>query len=224
MSGDEFADTNLGYVDRYGLLTIVNVPEKCADSMISSDTLNPGYVYTAGPSLREKNPSLFRIETKKILGSGNLITQGIISNYSRKLEEDVKAAWLQFKNDYCLYNSSSDSFSSSDFVFYLNDIQNRGATKYISTALYVALTSLFLNKPVKNSLAVLGSISLTGTFNEFETIIENMRAAYNAGAKIILIPISEKEKIENSNESFINNIDIRYYDSLMKAFEEAIGE
>lgn len=147
MSGDEFADTNLGYVDRYGLLTIVNVPEKCADSMISSDTLNPGYVYTAGPSLREKNPSLFRIETKKILGSGNLITQGIISNYSRKLEEDVKAAWLQFKNDYCLYNSSSDSFSSSDFVFYLNDIQNRGATKYISTALYVALTSLFLNKP-----------------------------------------------------------------------------
>ena len=51
-----------------------------------------------------------------------------------------------------------------------------------------------------------------------------MRAAYNAGAKILLIPISEKEKIENSNESFINSIDIRYYDSFMKAFEEAIGE
>jgi ATP-dependent Lon protease len=223
MAGEEFAKVDLGYIDAHNVSTVVGVPEKAVDSIIPSDSLIPGHVYTSGTAIRSKLPSLFRMEVTSTNGEGNLITQGVQPTYSKKMAESIKAGWFQFKEK-CSKLAPNLKFNEKDFMFYLNDLQNRGASTDINVALFIALISNSRERSVKNSLAVLGSISLTGSFDKDPTIIENIRSAYNAGAKNILVPAINEEFIILNKESFMDDINLIYYSSLEDAVLAALGE
>ncbi len=220
MVGSEFADINLGYIDKYGIETIVQVPEKAQDSFISSSKLIPGQIYTAGVSFETDTPSLFRIETKSGPGYGKFITQGISVTNSKRIQESVNAVWTLFKKNYNKY--SNKALDEYDYMFYLNDLQNSGGSKDINVAIYVSLVSTIINKSIKKHYGVLGSVSITGTFTVTDSIINDARCLYNAGAKTILLPFISKEKIEKEKEPFLEMVELKYYENLDEVIEFSI--
>ena len=223
ISGEEFSNIDLGYIDSHGVSTIVGVPEKPVDSIIPNAKLKAGHVFTAGTSIRDKIPSLFKMEVTSTIGEGNLITQGVQSSYSLKMAESIKAGWYQFKEKVALFTKNAN-IPSHDYMFYLNDIQNRSASKDLNVALFIALISHAKEQPVKNSLAVLGSISLTGSFERDHRIVDNIRCAYHAGAKTILVSHVNKDLIDQCEEVFIKEINIVYYKNLEEAVAASFGD
>lgn len=105
MSGKEFADINLGYIDKETKKeTIISVPEQVEETLIPNHELQHGYTYAVGvPEFN--NASIYKIETRITTGNGKHNTQGIPS-YDQIVKESVSAAFKNF----------TDSISSFSYI------------------------------------------------------------------------------------------------------------
>ena len=222
ISGDEFADVDLGYITNEGKEVIVNVPERVAGTLITEKNPLPGHVYAIGYSLYHEYPAAYRLESKKILGNGKIEIQGVRGKMRGLVLEALNAGWKYFL-EYHQHITKMTNVHLYDYLLYVNDLQRKNLSTEISVAEFISLCSITINKPVSSGLAIIGEITLSGTLKEIKGIEDYLRVAKNAGALKALIPTSCKQQVLKIKDKDIIKVEVLYYNNVVEAAKMALG-
>ena len=224
MSPSEFNDVELGYIDiETDVEKIIEVPEQPKTTLIFDGIELPGYVYAIGRSERDLT-GVYRLENKLVSGTGKFDSKNIEgAGSSKNVKDSITAAFNYFgENAKKFLKGSLDSF---DYTLYLNDLQAKGVSDELSVAEVVGLCSALANKPVLNSLAIVGKVVMSGSMMPVTiSLTDIITAAINAGAKKILLPEETKEKFESGIKSEMKSkITPIYYSTPLDAAKKALG-
>ena len=220
MAGVEFADVELGYVDQDGGETIVGVSEQSSGTLIPAQKLPAGHVFTIGANQADGAMSVYRLENKTVRGTGKFDQQGV-SNFNRPMKESLKSAWLCFEN-----NAKSIipgvRISDRDYFMYFNDLQSRGGCAEISVAEWVGLCSALAERPVVESLAIVGEVKVSGSMSEVTNLESILRVAENAGARRLLLPRESLKDLINLPPELTENVQPIFYNNPLDAARKAL--
>ena len=221
MAGIEFIDTDLGYIDlTTGEETVVYVSEQTTSTLIQSAELKPGYVFAAGKSINGE-VAVYRLENKIIQGNEKMETQGVPSHV-KSVKESVNAAFLYFKENAKKILPGIRT-SDKNYLLYYADPQQKGVSAEISLAEFIGLTSALANKPVAESMVVVGEIKLSGSMMPLTSVEDIIRVSINAGAKRILLPQDSMKDVEKIPEELLDQIVCDYYRNPIDAARRALG-
>lgn len=185
MAGSEFADTDLGYTDNTGTEWVVPVPEQSSEALVPPTKLPAGHVFAIGACQADGDMAIYRLENRRIRGSGKFETQGLGQNSA--LRESIKAAWAYFQSNAKKIVTGMRLFDS-DYLLYYNDIQSKSPSEEVSLAEWVALCSACMDRPVTEATAIVGEIRLSGSMGQVHNVTDVIRVAKNAGAHRVLLP------------------------------------
>ena len=88
--------------------------------------------------------------------------------------------------------------------------------------MFVALTSLLTNKPVRNDVAMTGEITLRGLVLPVGGIKEKVLAGMRAGIKTIILPKKNEKDLEEIPEHIRNQMNFKYIQRMDEAIELAL--
>lgn len=222
MAGAEFADINLGFSDCYGEVTVAPVPEQTSGSLIPQATLPVGHVFAVGESVETGEMCIYKLENKAVSGTGSMKTQGIEGFHSKRVNECIIAAMEYFKSNIRKLAPNAGHMNR-DYLLYYADTQGKGLSDQVSLAEFVALCSVALEKPVKESLAIVGEIKLSGTLEAIRHIESVVRVSKNAGAREILLPSASYKDADELPEELLDGIHILPYRNPLEAVRLALG-
>ena len=221
MAGVEFADVELGYVNQDGDETIVEVSEQSSETLIPDRKLPAGHVFAIGANQTDGEVSVYRLENKAVHGTGKFDQQGV-GNFNRPLRDSLKAAWVYFENN-AKNIIPGVRISDKDYFLYFNDLQSRGGCTEISIAEWVGLCSALAERPVLESLAVIGEIKISGSMGEVTNLESILRVADNAGARHLLLPIECMKELAELPGELLENVQPIFYSSPQDAVRKAMG-
>ena len=89
--------------------------------------------------------------------------------------------------------------------------------------LFTALTSLFLQEPVKKKLAMTGEVSLRGEVLPIGGLPEKLMAAHRAGIKTVLIPEKNVEDLREVPKEITEKLLILPVSTIQEVARESIG-
>lgn len=193
MAGVEFADVDLGYIDENGNEMTVGVPEQNSETLIPAQKLPAGHVFAIGACQEDGEMAVYRLENKAVRGDGKFDTQGL-GAYNRPLKESMNAAWVYFQNNAKRIMPNAQ-ITCHDYLLYYNDIQSKTPSTEVSVAEWVGLCSTLLDRPVKESTAIVGEIKLSGSMGEVKNLENIVRVAKNAGARYLLLPMDSSKEL-----------------------------
>lgn len=222
MIGEEFSDVDLGYITNDGKEVIVNVPEKISETLIGDKSLPIGHIFSVGYSHVFECPSLYKLETVAVSGNGNIEIQGVRGVGAKTVSEALNAGWKQFL-EYGPSVCPVGVVHGTDYLLFVNDIQRRYPSTELSVAEFISLCSASSEKKVRESLVVLGEVTISGTIKDIKGIEDYLRVAFNAGAKNILLPKTAKPLIDKIDEEDFLSLNYVYYNNIVEAAKYALG-
>lgn len=222
MAGVEFIDTNLGYKDNENNeMFVIQLPEQISHALVPETTLPAGHIFAIGKSMNNNEVCIYRLENKTIAGSGKLETQGIPS-YAKRIKECVNAAFVYFcENAKSIINART--LTDHDYLLYYADTQEKGVSDEISLAEFIGLCSALSEKPVIESVVVVGEIKLSGTMMPLTSIEDIVRISINAGAKRILLPMDSMKDYSKMSEALTTKISPIFYVNPIDAAKKALN-
>jgi ATP-dependent Lon protease len=159
------------------------------------------------------------IEASKTPGNGRLILTGQLGDV---MKESAQAALT-------LVKSRSDQFKIDPSIFEKTDIHIHVPAGAIpkdgpsaGVAMFIALTSLFMNQPVQNRVAMTGEISLRGMVFPVGGIKEKVLAALAAGIEKIIMPSRNKKDLEEVPQEAQKQLQFIFIDDVNDAVKVAI--
>lgn len=219
MAGVEFGDVNLGFIDvEKGEEMIIGVPEQISDTLIPEEQLPFGHVFAVGKS-QGGEMCVYRLENKKVKGTGKMETQGI--GHNRPVKESVAAAWAYFEDNAKRIVPGS-RISDKDYLLYYADTQGKGLSAEISLGEFIGLCSALAERSVIGSLAIVGEIKLSGTLGELTNIEDILRVCKNAGAKKVLLPMDSIREIQSVSRELLNYVQPIFYNDPIDAARKAL--
>ena len=90
-------------------------------------------------------------------------------------------------------------------------------------AMYVALCSLMMNKPVRSDCAMTGEISLRGLVLPVGGIKEKVLAALQAGIKRVLLPARNRKELDEIPEQARRELQFVWLETVEDALREALN-
>lgn len=220
IGGMEFYDVQFSYIDNETLAEeFVSVPEQGGGKIIPEGMNRAGHVYTVA---RGKSGMIgtYKIETEVINGSGKFDKTGLGSD--REAKEAIDTAFKYFKaNSKSI--SGSISVTARDYMMHIQDIGGIGMSSELSLAALVGLCSGAMNRPVQSQLVVLGGLSIGGTINKIEELANILQVCFDAGAKKILIPMSNAPDLATVPPELFAKFQIIFYVSPEDAVFKALG-
>ncbi|MPW36344.1 protease Lon-related BREX system protein BrxL [Vibrio sp. B1Z05] len=220
IGGMEFFDVNFSYIDNDSLEEFfVNVPEQGGSQLIAPGIPNPGVIHFVSPGHNSKL-GVFRVETQKTAGNGKLTTSGLSSDTEAK--EQVKIGFEYFKGNLSRIAANSQ-FSDHEFHLHFVDLQMSGNSHSSSLASLIASCSALLNKPMQESMVVLGSMTLGGVLNPVQDLAGSMQVALEAGATKILIPMASATDIPTVPAETFTKFQVSFYSDPIDAVYKALG-
>ena len=220
IGGMEFYDVQFSYIDNETLAEeFVSVPEQGGGKIIPEGMNRAGHVYTVA---RGKSGMIgtYKIETEVINGSGKFDKTGLSSD--REAKESIDTAFKYFKaNSKSI--SGSISVTARDYMMHIQDIGGIGMSSELSLAALVGLCSGAMNRPVQSQLVVLGGLSIGGTINKIEELANILQVCFDAGAKKILIPMSNAPDLATVPPELFAKFQIIFYVSPEDAVFKALG-
>ena len=177
----EFYDVNFSYIDKETMNEeYISVPEQGGGKLIPEGLGKPGHIYTQSGMI-----GVYKIENQVVSGSGKFEKSGVGSD--REAKESLDTAFRFFTvNSKSI--SASISTKTKDFLMHISDLQRIGLTSELAVAQFIALCSASLEKPVKESLVVLGNMNYGGTLMTIEEFAICLQVCVDAGAKKVLMP------------------------------------
>ncbi|HHJ38333.1 MAG: DNA-binding protein [Methylothermaceae bacteria B42] len=161
------------------------------------------------------------IEATKTPGNGKLILTGHLGDV---MKESAQAALT-------LVKARSETLGIDPKVFSESDVHVHvpaGATPKdgpsAGVAIFVALVSLFTDKPVRPDVAMTGEISLRGLVLPVGGIKEKVLAALQAGIKTVMLPARNKKEWEDIPPEAKEKLRFVWLENVDQAIEEAIGK
>lgn len=220
IGGMEFYDVNFSYIDNESFEeTYVPVPEQGGGKLIPEGMSNPGQIYTVS---RGKNGlvGVYRLETQMLPGNGKFERTGLGTD--REVKEATNTAFNFLKAN---ANSISGAISTTtkDYIINYQDLNGIGMSRYMALPTLIAICSSALSKPVLNSLAVLGEISISGTILKVEELANVLQVCLDSGAKKALLPITSAADIGSVPSDLVGAFSLIFYSTPEEAVFKALG-
>lgn len=220
LGGMEFYDTQFSYIDLENMEEkFVSVKEQGGGKLIPEGNSASGTVYSTCNS--STTIGVARIECSlNEKGSGKFDVTGL-SN-SKELKESMKTAQNYFKAN-AKHISQTISLEQKDYLMHVDDCHGIGIDSSLSLAAYIAYISSALNRPLSAQLMVLGSMTIGGTILKVEDLANALQVCFDAGAKKILLPMSNAIDIATVPAELFAKFQTSFYTSPEDAVIKALG-
>jgi ATP-dependent Lon protease len=220
IGGMEFYDVHFSYIDKETLEErFISVPEQGGGKLIPEGLLAPGTQYCIAEG-SGGHLGVYRIECQLTPGHGVLSTSGLGSNAQAK--EPLKLAFDFFKANLG-HIAGQEKFSDHDFHLHIVELQNAGYPTGTTLAGFVALCSSILRRPMQPQLVILGDISLGGSPKPVINLADTLQAAFDAGAKRVLLPMSSVSAIPTVPGELFAKFQTAFYQDPTDAVVKALG-
>ena len=220
LGGMEFYDVNFSYIDLEDLSEhYVSVPEQGGGNLIPEGLCNPGQVYTVSRG-KSGMIGVFRLESQMLPGSGKFERTGLGSDRDAKEASNTAFSYLKANGNRI---SGSISTTAKDYVINYQDLQGIGMTGKLALPTLIALCSIALNKPVLNSTAIMGEISISGTMIKADELANALQVCLDSGAKKVLIPSTSFADFATVPADLMSAFQLIPYASAEDAVFKALG-
>lgn len=220
IGGMEFYDVNFSYIDRETLdEEYVSVPEQGGGKLIPEGLGKAGHIYTVGHA-GSGMIGVYKIENQVVSGSGKFEKSGVGSD--REAKESLDTAFRYFtENSKSI--SGSIAIKTKDFLMHISDLQGIGLTNELAVAEFIALCSASLEKPVQESLVVLGNMNFGGTLMKVEEFANCIQVCVDGGAKKILVPATSIVDFQTVPSELLIKVQPIFYSDPIDAVFKALG-
>lgn len=216
----EFYDVMFSYIDKESLdEQYVSVPEQGGGKLIPEGLSKAGHVYTVGVS-ESGMIGVYKLENQIVSGSGKFEKSGIGAN--RAVKESLDTAFRYFTaNSKSI--SSSITIKTKDYLMHIADLQGIGLSPQISVAELVGLCSGALDRPVQESMVILGNMTVGGTIERIEELANVLQVCVDAGAKKVLLPSMSIVDLSSVPSDLVTALDPMFYKDANDAIFKALG-
>lgn len=220
IGGMEFYDVMFSYIDKETMdEEIVSVPEQGGGKLIPEGLGKPGHVYVAGQN-DTGMIGIYKLENQVVTGSGKFEKSGLGSH--RAARESLDTAFRFFTA-----NSKNVSHSirtkNRDFLMHVSDLQGIGLTEELGIAQLIGLFSAAMDKPVLDSLVVIGNMTVGGTIAKVEEFANVLQVCVDAGAKKVLIPAASAADLQTVPSDLLVKVQPIFYADPIDAVFKALG-
>ena len=161
------------------------------------------------------------IEASRTAGSGRLILTGQLGDV---MKESAQAALTLLKSRAVSMNLDAATFDKTDVHVHVpaGAIPKDGPSAGV--AMFIALSSLFLDRPVRKDVAMTGEISLRGLVLPVGGIKEKVLAAMAAGITCVMLPARNAKDLEEVPLGARERLEFVFLDDVEQAARVAIGQ
>jgi len=161
------------------------------------------------------------IEATRVAGSGKLILTGQLGEV---MKESAQAALTLVKSRASELGIAAAMFEGIDLHLHVpaGAIPKDGPSAGV--AMFVALASLFTDRPVHHDVAMTGEISLRGLVLPVGGIKDKVLAAQRAGLRTVLLPARNRKDLHEVPPSVRESLRFVWLDSADDAVRAALGE
>jgi ATP-dependent Lon protease len=159
------------------------------------------------------------IEGSRAPGSGRLILTGQLGDV---MKESAQAALSLLKARAAELNVEPELLEKSEIHVHVpaGAIPKDGPSAGV--AMFIALASLFMDKPVRSDVAMTGEISLRGLVLPVGGIKEKVLAALRAGIRTVLLPARNRKDLEDVPEDAQRQLTFVFLETVDDAMRAAM--
>jgi ATP-dependent Lon protease len=160
------------------------------------------------------------VEASRVAGGGHLILTGQLGEV---MKESAQAALTLVKAQGAALGLAPDVFRRSDVHVHVpaGAIPKDGPSAGV--AMFVALASLAMGRPVRSDCAMTGEISLRGMVLPVGGVKEKVLAALRAGITTVLLPARNEKDLEEIPETARGQLQFVWLSTVDDAVRFAIG-
>jgi ATP-dependent Lon protease len=160
------------------------------------------------------------IEASRFPGKGAITLTGQIGDV---MKESASAAFSLLRSRADALGISYDLLSNSDVHIHVpaGAVPKDGPSAGV--AMFTALASLFLNKPVRHDVAMTGEITLRGLVLPIGGLKEKTLAAKRAGIKQVIVPRRNEKDLPEIPEEVRNTLKFHFVETVDQVLEVALG-
>jgi ATP-dependent Lon protease len=155
------------------------------------------------------------IEASKVPGSGKLILTGQLGDV---MKESAQAALTLVKG------YLGETLDKVDIHIHVPAGATPKDGPSAGVAMFLALTSLISNKPIRADVAMTGEISLRGLVMPIGGVKEKTLAALRAGIRTVMLPRRNEKDLEDVPAEARAKLEFVFLDRVEDAVRTAIGE
>jgi len=161
------------------------------------------------------------IEATRVSGRGQLILTGQLGGV---MKESAQAALTLLKGRADSLHISASLFEGIDVHVHVpaGAIPKDGPSAGV--AMFIALASLFTNRPVHRDVAMTGEISLRGMVLPVGGIKEKVLAAQRAGLRRVLVPARNEKDLREVPETTRSTLEFIFLETVDDAIQASLGQ
>ncbi|SES70091.1 ATP-dependent Lon protease [Nitrosospira multiformis] len=161
------------------------------------------------------------IEATRVSGRGQLILTGQLGGV---MKESAQAALTLLKGRADSLHISASLFEGIDVHVHVpaGAIPKDGPSAGV--AMFIALASLFTNRPVHHDVAMTGEISLRGMVLPVGGIKEKVLAAQRAGLRRVLLPARNEKDLREVPETARSTLEFVFLETVDDAIQASLGQ
>jgi ATP-dependent Lon protease len=184
---------------------------------VAERTSDPGVA--TGLAWTPTGGDIIFVEATKMRGEKGLTLTGQLGDV---MKESAQAALAYVRSKSKELGIEEDFFEKNDIHIHVpaGAIPKDGPSAGIT--MFVALTSLLTNKPVRNDIAMTGEITLRGLVLPVGGIKEKVLAGMRAGIKTIILPKKNEKDLEEIPERIRNEMNFKFIQRMDEAIEFAL--
>jgi ATP-dependent Lon protease len=184
---------------------------------VAERTSNPGVA--TGLAWTPTGGDIIFVEATKMRGEKGLTLTGQLGDV---MKESAQAALAYVRSKSKELGIEEDFFEKNDIHIHVpaGAIPKDGPSAGVT--MFVALTSLLTNKPVRNDVAMTGEITLRGLVLPVGGIKEKVLAGMRAGIRTIILPKRNEKDLEEIPEHIRNQMNFKFIQKMDEAIELAL--
>lgn len=177
--------------------------------------LAPGLVWS------EHGGRVLLVESVVMQGTGRLIMTGSLG---KVLRESAQTALSHIRSNAATLSIEPSMFKDSDIHVHIPEgaVQKDGPSAGITIG--AALTSALTQRPLRADTAMTGEVTLTGRVMPVSGLREKILAAARAGVTRVIVPASNKQDVEQLDQSITDGVEILYVERLEEVFALTLQE
>jgi ATP-dependent Lon protease len=186
---------------------------------VAERTSDPGVA--TGLAWTPTGGDIIFVEATKMRGEKGLTLTGQLGDV---MKESAQAALAYVRSKSKDLGIEEDFFEKNDIHIHVpaGAIPKDGPSAGVT--MFVALTSLLTNKPVRNDVAMTGEITLRGLVLPVGGIKEKVLAGMRAGIKTIILPKKNEKDLEEIPEHIRTQLNFQFIQRMDEAIELALKQ
>lgn len=161
------------------------------------------------------------IEANTTEGEGKILLTGSLGDV---MKESAKAALSAVKGVAEEYGIDAKAFKKKDIHIHVPEGAVKKEGPSAGAALATVILSSFINKPIDNNIAMTGEITIRGNVLAIGGLKEKIYAANRAGIEKVIVPMQNKEVINELPEEIKGSMQIVFASNLQDVIKHALIE